>query len=144
VSHTEVWDNGEKLGVYGAEIDATYNMAPGKHTTTVLDLDSSSRTLHRSSVTYSVQPVVEGMQVISPKPEEAINAAMVHVVAHATEPVPVGLIEVWDNDVELGRYPGTDVNQTFSLAPGAHTIMVRDLDENFDFLHQSSVSYSVQ
>jgi phosphatidylinositol-3-phosphatase len=56
----------------------------------------------------------------------------------------VGLIEVWDNDVQLGRYPGTDVNQYFSLPPGAHTITVRDLDENFDFLHQSSFSYSVQ
>jgi acid phosphatase len=144
VSQTEVWDNGAKLGVYGAEIDAAYDMAPGKHTTTVLDLDSSSRILHQSTVTYSVQAVVDGMQVISPKPEEAFSMAPVHVVAHATEPVPVGLIEVWDNDVELGRYPGADVDQTFSLAPGAHTIMVRDLDENFDFLHQSSVSYSVQ
>jgi len=144
VRETQVWDNGAKLGVYGAEIDATYNMTPGKHTTTVLDLDSSSRTLHRSTVTYNVQGVVDRVQVISPPSGEAINAATLHVVAHATEPVPVGLIEVWDNDVELGRYPGADVNQYFSLAPGAHTIMVRDLDENFDFLHQSSVSYSVQ
>ncbi len=144
VSQTQVWDNGAKLGVYGAEIDATYNMAPGKHTTTVLDLDSSYKTLHQSSVTYTVQAVVDGMQVISPTPEQTFNTATVHVVAHATEPVPVGMIEVWDNDVELGRYPATDVNQYFSLAPGSHTIMVRDLDENFDFLHQSSVSYSVQ
>jgi phosphatidylinositol-3-phosphatase len=144
VSQTEVWDNGTKLGVYGAEIDATYNMAPGRHTTTVVDLDSSSRALHQSSVTYSVQAVVDGLEVISPTPGETINTATVHVVAHATEPVPVGLIEVWDNDVELGRYPGADVNQIFSLAPGAHTVVVRDLDDNFDFLHQSSISYSVQ
>jgi len=144
VSETQVWDNGAKLGVYGAEVDATYNMTPGKHTTTVLDLDSSSRTLHQSSVTYSVEAVVDGLQVISPAPGETTSVATVHVVAHATEPVPVGLIEVWDNDVELGRYPGGDVNQYFSLAPGAHTVMVRDLDDNFDFLHQSSVSYSVQ
>jgi phosphatidylinositol-3-phosphatase len=143
VSQTQVWDNGAKLGVYGAEIDATYDMAPGKHTTTVLDLDSSSRTLHQSSVTYSVRAVIDGLQVISPTPGD-ISMATVHVVAHATEPVPVGLIEVWDNDVELGRYPGGDVNQYFTLAPGAHTVMVRDLDENLDFLHQSSVSYFVQ
>jgi acid phosphatase len=144
VSQTQVWDNGTKLGVYDAEIDATYNLTPGKHTTTVLDLDSSSRILHQSTVTYSVRALVDGLEVISPAPGEAINAASVHVVAHATEPVPVGLIEIWDNDVELGRYPGADVNQYLSLAPGSHTIMVRDLDENFDFLHQSSVSYSVQ
>jgi phosphatidylinositol-3-phosphatase len=144
VSETQVWDNGTKLGVYGAEIDATYNMAPGKHTTTVIDLDSSSRALHQSTVTYNVRGLVDGLDIISPAPGENINAATLHVVAQATEPVPVGLIEVWDNDVELGRYPGTDVNQYFSLAPGAHTITVRDLDENFDYLHQSSFSYSVQ
>jgi hypothetical protein len=144
VSQTQVWDNGAKLGVYGAEIDATYDMAPGKHTTTVLDMDSSYRTIHQSSVTYSVRALVDGMEVISPTPGETINVATVHVVAHATEPVPVGLIEVWDNDVELGRYSGADVNQYFSLAPGSHNVMVRDLDENFDFLHQSSVAYSVQ
>jgi hypothetical protein len=144
VSQTQVWDNGTKLGVYGTAIDATYNLASGKHTTTVLDLDSSSRILHKSSVTYSVQAVTDGLQVISPAPGESTSMATVHVVAHATEPVVVGLLEVWDNDVELGRYPGTDVNQYFTLAPGAHTIMVRDLDENFDFLHQSSVSYSVR
>jgi phosphatidylinositol-3-phosphatase len=143
VSETQVWDNGTKLGVYGAEIDATYNMTPGKHTTTVIDLDSSSRTLHQSTVTYNVRALVDGLEIISPAPGEAISMSTVHVVAHATEPVPVGLIEVWDNEVELGRYPGTDVDQYFSLAPGAHTIMVRDLDENFDFLHQSSFSYSV-
>ena len=119
-------------------------MAPGKHTTTVFDLDSSYKILHQSSVTYTVQAVVDGMQVISPTPEETFNQTTVHVVAHAKEPVAVGLIEVWDNDVELGRYPGGDVDQSFSLAPGAHTVMVRDLDENFDFLHQSSVTYSVQ
>jgi hypothetical protein len=41
VSQTQVWDNDVKLGVYGVQIDAIYNLAPGKHTTTVLDLDSS-------------------------------------------------------------------------------------------------------
>jgi phosphatidylinositol-3-phosphatase len=144
VSQTQVWDNGRKLGVYGITIEEIYNLAPGQHTMTVLDLDSSYRTIHQSSVTYNVQAVVDGLQVISPTPGETINMATVRVVARATEPVPVGLIEVWDNDVELGRYPGAAVNQYFSLAPGSHTVMVRDLDENFDFLHQSSVSYSVR
>jgi hypothetical protein len=144
VSQTQVWDNGRKLGMYGVAIDAIYHLAPGRHTTTVLDLNSSYRIIHQSSVTYSVEPLVNGLRVISPTPDEAIDMATVHVVAHATEPVPVGLIEVWDNDLELGRYPGADVNQYFSLAPGSHTVMVRALDENFDFLHQSSVSYSVQ
>jgi phosphatidylinositol-3-phosphatase len=144
VSQTEVWDNGAKLGVYGAEIDATYNMAPGRHTTTVVDLDSSSRTLHQSSVTYSVQALIEGLQVISPAAGETINTTTVHVVAHANEPVPVSLIEVWDNDIELGWYPGANLNQSFSLAPGSHTVTVRDLDDDLNFLHQSSVSYSVQ
>jgi hypothetical protein len=68
----------------------------------------------------------------------------VHVVAHASESVPVCEMQVWDNGVKLGRYFGVDVNQYFSLAPGSHTVTVIDLDDNYNKLHESSVSYSVQ
>jgi phosphatidylinositol-3-phosphatase len=144
VSQTQVWDNGVKLGVYGNQIDAIYSLAPGKHTTTVLDLDSSYKDIHKSSITYSVQPLIDKLQIISPSPNETFNMSTVHVVAHASESVPVSQMQVWDNGVKLGRYAGTDVNQYFSLAPGSHTVTVLDLDGNFYILHQSSVSYSVQ
>jgi hypothetical protein len=144
VSQTQVWDNDEKLGVYGNQIDAIYNLAPGNHTTTVFDLDSSYRIIHQSSVTYSVQSLVNGLQVISPTPNEIINMSTVHVIAHASESVPVGQMQVWDNGVKLGWYSGADLNQDFSLAPGSHTVTVLDLDGNNNILHQSSVSYSVQ
>jgi hypothetical protein len=68
----------------------------------------------------------------------------VHVVAHASESVPISQIQVWDNGVKLGRYQGADVNQYFSLAAGSHNVTVMDLDSNNKILHESSVSYSVQ
>lgn len=144
VSQTQVWDNGVKLGVYGEQIDAIYNLTPGKHTTTVLDLDSSYKDIHLSSVTYNVQSLVNGLQVISPTPNENIGKSTVHVVAHANESVPISQMQVWDNGVKLGRYSGADVDQYFTLAPGSHTVTVTDHDANFNLLHQSSVSYSVQ
>ena len=144
VSQTQVWDNGVKLGVYGDHIDAIYNLAPGKHTTTVLDLDLSYRIIHQSSVTYGVQALVNGLQIISPSPNETINMFTVHVVAHASESVPIRQMQIWDNGVKLGWYSEGDVNQYFSLAPGSHTVTVFDLDDNYNILHQSSVSYSVQ
>jgi hypothetical protein len=52
---TQVWDNNVKLGVYGTQVDATYNLAPGNHATTVIDVDSASQVIHHSSVNYSVQ-----------------------------------------------------------------------------------------
>ena len=144
VSQTQVWDNGVKLGVYGTKIDVTYNLAPGTHTTTVLDLDSSYRDIHKSSVTYTVQPLDGGVQIISPTPNETFDTSTVHVVAHASESVTVSQMQVWDNGVKLGRYLGTDVNEYFNLAPGSHTVTVTDLDSNYNLLHKSSVSYSVQ
>jgi hypothetical protein len=36
------------------------------------------------------------------------------------------------------------VNRTFTLAPGTHTLTVVDLDNSFNVIHRSSVSYSVQ
>ncbi len=144
VSHTEVWDNGVKLGVYGTQIDAIYNLAPGKHTTTVLDLNDSYKIIRGNSVTYTVQALVDGVQVISPTPNEAIGMSTVHIVAQASESVPVSQMQVWDNGVKLGWYSGENVNQYFNLAPGLHTVTVLDLDSHYYIVHQSSVSYSVQ
>jgi phosphatidylinositol-3-phosphatase len=144
VSQTQVWDNGKKLGIYGTQIDATFNLAPGNHKTTVIDLDSKYNTLHQASVSYNVQPLVNGLQIISPTPSQTISMTTVNVVAHATEATPVSQMQVWDNGVKLGWYPGGDVNQYFSLKPGSHTVTVVDLDNHFNVIHSSSVSYSVQ
>lgn len=144
ISQTQVWDNGVKLGVYGSEIDATYNLSPGTHTTTVIDLDKSYKDIHRSSVTYTVQALVDGVQVISPTPAETFGGTTVHVVAQATESKAVSQMQVWDNGVKLGKYSGTSVNQYFNLAPGSHTVTVTDLDSNYNVIHKSSASYSVQ
>lgn len=144
VSQTQVWDNGVKLGVYGEQVDAIYNLAPGKHTTTVLDLNSAYQNIHQSSVTYTVQPLVDGLQIVSPTSNEIFDTSTVHVVAQVKESVPVSQMQVWDNGVKLGRYAGTALNQYFSLSPGSHTITVTDLDDNYNVLHQTSVSYFVQ
>jgi acid phosphatase len=144
ISQTQVWDNGIKLGKYGDEIDAYYNLSPGKHTTWVLDHDSSYRVIRMASVSYTVEPLVNGLQIVSPMPKEVINMSTVHVVAHAVESVTVSQVQVWDNGVKLGGYAGSDVNEYFSLGPGSHTLTVIDLDRNFNDLHQSSVFYTVQ
>jgi Phosphoesterase family/Bacterial Ig domain len=143
VSQTQVWDNGSKLGVYGSQIDDTYNPLPGTHITTVLDLDSSFKVLHQSSVTYTVGGVLaEGVQIISPTPNEALGTT-VRIVAHANESVAVSQMQIWDNGTKLGFGSGADINQPFTLAPGSHTLTVLDLDSNYNVLHQSTVSYSV-
>jgi phosphatidylinositol-3-phosphatase len=144
VSQTQVWDNHVKLGVYGTRIDATYNLAPGNHTTTVLDLNSAYKIIHQSSVNYTVQALVNGLQIISPTPDEAIGMSTVHVVAHASESVAVNQMQVWDNGVKLGWYSGADVNQYFTLRPGSHTVTVLDQDRSYNVIHRSSVTYSVQ
>jgi phosphatidylinositol-3-phosphatase len=144
VSQTQVWDNGRKLGVYGTQIDATFNLAPGTHQTTVFDIDASYNIIHQASVTYTLQPLVNGVQIASPTPAQTIDMTTVHVVAQASESVPVSQVQVWDNGQKLGRYLGTDVNQYYNLSPGSHTITVLDLDQNYNVLHRSSVFYSVQ
>jgi hypothetical protein len=144
VTQTQVWDNGVKLGVYGDQIDAIYNLTPGQHTTTALDLDSSYRVIHQTAVTYSVQALTNGLQVISPTPDEVINLSTVHVVAQAVESVPISQMQVWDNGVKLGWYPGASVNQYFNLTPGSHVVTVLDLDSKFNILHETRVAYSVQ
>ena len=144
VKQTQVWDNHLKLGVYGTQVDAIYDLAPGSHTTTVLDLDSAYKVIHQSAVTYNVQPLVDGLQIISPTPDQTISMSTIHVVAHANESVPISQMQVWDNGVKLGWYPEADVNQYFTLSSGSHTVTVFDLDSNYNVIHRASVSYSVQ
>lgn len=144
VSQTQVWDNGVKLGVYGEQIDAVYNLAPGQHTTAVMDLDSSGQVMHQASVTYTVESQTDGVQIVSPAPDQVVNLSTVHVVGHASESVPVSQVQVWDNGVKLGHYDGTDVNQYYSLSPGSHTVSVLDLDNNWNIIHYTRVSYTVQ
>jgi phosphoesterase family protein len=144
VGQTQVWDNNVELGVYGTQVDATYNLAAGNHTTTVVDFDSAFHTLHQSSVNYTVQPLVNGLQIISPTPKQNMGISTVHVVAHATESQSVSQMQVWDNGLKLGRYSGADVNQYFTVRSGSHTLTVLDLDSHYNVIHRSSVSYSVQ
>jgi hypothetical protein len=143
VSQTQVWDNGAKLGYYGTRIDTTYDLSPGTHATTVLDLNSSYRVIHQSTVTYKVQAPVTGVQVVSPTPGETVSQT-VHIVGYATEAVPIHQLQVWDNGVKLEWYAEASMNQYFSLAPGSHTVTILDLGSNNNVLHKTSVSYHVQ
>ena len=145
VSETQVWDNGVKLGVYGPQVDATYNLSPGEHTTTVIDLNSSWQQLHKATVTYSVEALVDGVQIVSPTPYQVISGMVtVHVVAQATESEPINQLQVWDNGTRLGAYTGSGVNQYFSLSPGVHTVTVEDLNDSYQVMHRSSVTYDVE
>ena len=145
VSQTQVWDNGTKLGVYGVDVDAIYNLAPGEHTTTVEDLDSSYQPIHQSSVTYNVQALVDGVQIVTPTPYEVIgNMLTVHVVAQANESEPISQMQVWDNGAKLGWYPGAGVNQYYALAAGLHTLSVEDLDDEYNVIHRAVVTYAIQ
>jgi hypothetical protein len=144
VSETQVWDNGNELGAYGTQIDAIYNLSPGTHITTVEDFDASHHLIHQASVTHTVQALENGVQLVSPTAGQTFNMTTVHVVAHASESVPISQVQVWDNGSKLGRYPGADVNQYYNLSPGSHSITVLDLDQNYNVLHRTHVSYSVQ
>jgi phosphatidylinositol-3-phosphatase len=133
-----------KLGVSGTQLDAIYNLAPGNHTTTVFDMDSNFNVIHHAAVNYSVQALVNGLQIISPSPNQTISMSTVQIVAHATESVAISQMQVWDNGVMLGQYSGPDVNQYFTLSSGSHTLTVEDFDTNNNVLHKASVVYSVQ
>jgi hypothetical protein len=144
VSQTQVWDNGAKLGFYGQQIDVIYNLKPGQHKTTVLDLDSTYKIIHEAAISYNVQALVNGLQVVTPVPNQTFANTTVHIVAQANESVPVNQMQVWDNGKKLGWYPGTSVNQYYNLSPGSHVVSVFDLDKHSNILHETKVAYSVQ
>jgi hypothetical protein len=141
----QVWDNGVKLGYYAsANVNQYFDLAPGSHTITVLDQDIDGNVLHRSSVNYRVSSAPEGVEIATPAQAQSFSTPVIRLVAQANESETVSQVQVWDNGVKLGWFPGSFVNQLFSLAPGSHTVTVLDLGSNNQVLHQSSVSYAVQ
>ncbi|MGA7522299.1 MAG: alkaline phosphatase family protein [Acidobacteriaceae bacterium] len=145
VNQVQVWDNGTKLGWYpSTAVNQVYNLAPGKHTTTVLDENSSYQVLHGNSVSYTVQALKDGVQIAAPAANETIVDSTVHVVAEANESVPISQMQVWDNGVKLGWFAGSTVNQFFALEPGLHRVTVLDLDDQSQIVHEASVTYRVQ
>jgi hypothetical protein len=144
VGQMQVWDNGVKLGYYAsANVNQYFNLAPGSHTITVLDQDIDGNVLHRSSVNYRVSSAPEGVEIATPAPAQSFSTPVIQLVAQANESETVSQVQVWDNGVKLGWFPGPFVNQLFSLAPGTHTVTVLDLGSSNQVLHQSSVSYAV-
>lgn len=145
ISQTQVWDNGKKLGVYGAQVNEVFNLEPGAHTTTVEDLDSANQVVHKSTVSYTVEQLVDGVQIVSPTANQVIdNTLTVHIVAQANESEPISQMQVWDNGNKLGWYAGSSVNQYFSLQPGVHTLTVEDLNDSYQVIHRSVVTYAVE
>ena len=82
--------------------------------------------------------------VISTPGNGATVEGAVRLIAHASENQPVSQMQVWDNGVKLGRYPGGSVDQIYNLSPGRHTTWVTDHDAHFKLLHQSSVTYDLK
>jgi len=84
---------------------------------------------------------IYGVIRIPANAHRATIANPVHVIASASETVPVAQVQVWDNGAKLGWYPGSSVDQTYTLPLGSHTTTVIDLDASNNVLHSAKVTY---
>jgi hypothetical protein len=146
ISQLQVWDNttGQRLGIaWGASIDQTFNLSTGRHQLVVEDLSAGSfQVLHKSTVDITV---AGGVTISSPS-DGATNGTQVQVNASAAEgSTPISQLQVWDNTTgqRLGIAWGSSINQSFTLAPGPHELVVVDLGATFQVLHKSSVNINV-
>src|SRR5579859_5769401 len=87
-----------------------------------------------------------GVNISSPA-QNAATGTQVLVTATASEPsAQIAQLQVWDDTTgqRLAVVNGTFVNQTFTLAAGAHRLIVEDLSTGtFQVLHKSSVDITV-
>jgi hypothetical protein len=148
----QVWDTttGRKLGE-STPGTSTFSRAvaltPGTHNLVIDDIATGNfLPIHQSSVTITV--VADGVRISSPQPN-TVSGMQIPVVANATESAAsIYQLQVWDatTGTKLGQSaPGTSsINQTYSLTPGTHQLVVEDISVGtFTTLHTSSVSVSV-
>jgi acid phosphatase len=149
----QVWDNttGQKLGESApgtSSINQTYSLTPGTHQLIVEDISTGTfQTLHKSAVNITV--LADGVFISSPL-NNSTSGQQVTVGASARESTAqIWQLQIWDNTtgLKLGESaPGTStINQTFTLAPGTHQIVVEDISTGtFQLLHKASVFIQVQ
>ena len=86
-----------------------------------------------------------GVTITSPA-EGATTGAQVQVTASATEPgTQISQLQLWDNTTgrKLAVVNGSSINQSFTLAGGAHELVVEDLNTSFQVLHKATVDITV-
>jgi hypothetical protein len=67
INQMQVWDNGNKLGWYrGSTVEETYALAPGRHTTTVEDLDDRFKVIHKTTISFDVVEAADAGTLPSP------------------------------------------------------------------------------
>ena len=156
VDHMEVWDtfNGTatKLGnAFSKTIDQAYTVSGnGLHIVTVQDVGGvpSYLILHKKVTTYTVSSNY-GVFVKTPA-SGSTQATLFPLSAFALESGAQGSssgvdhIEIWNGNTKLGDSPkGTTISQWFSLAPGSHTLSVRDVSGSWQVVHTTDVSFTV-
>ncbi len=86
-----------------------------------------------------------GVTITSPA-QNATTGTQVLVTATASEPsTQISQLQVWDDTLgqKLAVVNGSSVNQTFTLAPGFHRLIVEDMSATYQVLHTSSVDITV-
>ena len=149
----QVWDNtaGKKLGESApgtSSISQTYSLAAGTHQIIVEDISTGTfQMLHKSAVNITV--LADGVFITSPL-NNSTSGQQVTVSASARESAAqIWQLQVWDNTtgIKLGQSAsGTStINQTFTLAPGTHQIVVEDISSgSFQVLHKANAFIQVQ
>jgi|SRR5579871_3984256 len=116
---------------------------------TILDALAISADLGASANTTGMTDFFAGHVTITSPMQNDIVGTQVSVGANAIEiGAQIYQLQVWDNTTgqKLGEsVPGTStINQTYSLAPGEHQIVVEDIGVgNFQPLHTASIKIAV-
>jgi hypothetical protein len=153
------------LGTSGLPTGATASFSPASisgSTTSTLTISTLSSTPaatytititgisgsinHNTAVLLTVNAPT-GSVTISAPANNSNQSTSVRVTASATETgTTIAQMQVWDNTtgVRLGINNGSTIDQTYTLAPGTHQIIVEDLAAGtFAVIHTSSVTITV-
>lgn len=125
-------------------VSTTSSTPPGSYTLTVTG--TSGSLVQSANITFVVNAST-GSVTISAPANNSNQSTSVRVTASATETgTQIAQMQVWDNTtgVRLGINNGSTIDQTYTLAPGTHQIIVEDLAAGtFAVIHTSSVTITV-
>ncbi len=151
VNHLELWIDGNKIGDFpGSTMSASVPLANGSHTATLVEVDSASKFIKSSPVTFTVGgpppctlPSSPGAILCTPEPGSTNSSPVSFTGAGTGASGSVNHLELWVDGNKIGDFPGSTMSASVPLATGSHTATLVEVDSASNFIKSSPVAFIV-
>ena len=123
-------------------------LANGSYTATLIEVDSASKFIKSSPVTFTVGgpppctlPSSPGANLCTPEPGSTDSSPVLFTGAGTGASGSVNHLELWIDGNKIGDFPGNTMSASVPLATGPHTATLVEVDSAANFIKSPPVAF---